>query len=302
MRSDPNSVHSGTPAGDCQIDAALVRELLHEQHPDLADLAIEREASGWDNEIFRLGEGLCVRLPRRAAAASLLLNEQQWLPRLAAALPLLVPVPLRMGRPSGRYPYAWSVISWLEGTAADIEEPRADQAEALAQFLLALHQGAPLDAPRNPVRGCPLHDRASAVESRFARLQNRTPLIGDAVRALWRQGLSAPIDSASTWIHGDLHPRNVLVESGRLRAVIDWGDMAAGDPATDLASIWMLIDGAASRQRVIESYGAPSLPVWARAKGWAVLFAAVFLDAGFAGDRRFALIGERTLRRLAQGP
>jgi aminoglycoside phosphotransferase (APT) family kinase protein len=302
MTSDPNSLHSGTPAADCQIDAPLVRELLREQHPDLADLTIRKTASGWDNEMFRLGERLCVRLPRRAAAASLLLNEQKWLPQLAARLPLLVPAALRVGRPSESFRYGWSVIPWLEGIPADIEEPGEDQSVPLAEFLLALHRDAPADAPRNPVRGCPLAERISAVEPRLARLQSKAPLIIDAVRSAWQQALSAPPDERHRWIHGDLHPQNVLVVSGRLRAVIDWGDMAAGDPATDLASIWMLISGVASRQRAMDRYGSAFVHGWMRAKGWAVVFGALLLDAGFAGDPRFAATGERTLRRVAEGP
>jgi aminoglycoside phosphotransferase (APT) family kinase protein len=302
MTSDPSSLHSGTPAADCEIDAPLVRELLREQHPDLAGLAIDKAASGWDNEMFRLGDSLCVRLPRRAAAASLLLNEQRWLPQLAATLPLLVPSPLRVGRPSERFRYGWSVVPWLEGSAADLDEPGEDQSVPLAEFLIALHGDAPADAPRNPARGCPLTERVSALEPRFERLRSRVPLIIEAVHRAWQQALSAPFDGRRTWIHGDLHPRNVLVMSGRLRAVIDWGDMAAGDPATDLASIWMLLSGVASRQRAIDRYGAEFMHAWQRAKGWAVLFGAVFLDAGFAGDPRFAAIGERTLRRVAEGP
>ena len=45
------------------------------------------------------------------------------------------------------------------------------------------------------------------------------------------------------WLHGDLHPANILVDAtGHLRAVLDFGDLTAGDPATDLAVAWLAFE------------------------------------------------------------
>ena len=61
--------------------------------------------------------------------------------------------------------------------------------------------------------------------------------------ALWDESLQVPDwDGAPLWLHGDLHPTNVLVHAGRLSAVIDFGDITAGDPATDLSVAWMMFD------------------------------------------------------------
>ncbi len=54
------------PVAEITIDIALVRAMLAEQHPDLADLPITPLAHGWDNEMFRLGPDLVARLPRRS--------------------------------------------------------------------------------------------------------------------------------------------------------------------------------------------------------------------------------------------
>jgi aminoglycoside phosphotransferase (APT) family kinase protein len=89
------------PAAEIDIDDGLVRRLLADQHPDLAGLPLALVANGWDNAIFRLGDDLAVRLPRRQLGADLVVNEQRWLPELAPRLPLRVPVPLRVGSPSG---------------------------------------------------------------------------------------------------------------------------------------------------------------------------------------------------------
>ncbi|MCW3095152.1 MAG: hypothetical protein JWL77_770 [Chthonomonadaceae bacterium] len=292
----------GTPSADVEIGVGLARTLLAEQHPDLADLPIRLVETGWDNVMLRLGDELAVRMPRRTLAATLIEHEQRWLPGLAPRLPLPVPVPLRVGLPGVGYPWRWSVLPWLKGTAADLTLPDADQGPALAGFLRALHTPAPPDAPPNPFRGVPLQQRLPAIAERLERVAHLTDCITPVVCNVWEQALAAPIDVAPTWLHGDLHSRNVLVEKGALSAVIDWGDMTQGDRATDLAAIWTLLPEATSRAAAIEAYGPASQATWQRARGWAVAFGVMLLDSGIVNDARLAAAGEATLRRVAEGP
>lgn len=65
------------PEAEISIDAALVRRLVHAQHPDLAGSPLREVASGFDNSIWRLGTSLIVRLPRRAVAAQLLAKDRK---------------------------------------------------------------------------------------------------------------------------------------------------------------------------------------------------------------------------------
>jgi len=296
------TMRPGTPAAEVSIDADGVRALLAEQHPDLAELPIRLAASGWDNLMFRLGDRLSVRLPRRAIAARLLETEQRWLPELAGRLPLPIPAPVRIGRANERFPWAWSVLPWLPGTPADLDPPSDDQGERWGEFLRALHVPAPAGAPRNPVRGGPLADRIDAFTARIEHLSGKTDLVDGVVHAIWDRALAAPIDGMPTWIHGDPHAQNVLVEAGAFSAVVDWGDMAAGDPATDLASVWMLLGSAEARQRALDAYGSCSAATLVRARGWAVLFGVTLLDIGLSDTPRFVAMGERTLRRVVEGP
>src|SRR5215216_4629259 len=97
-------VQIGTPAAEFAIDSALVAGLLADQHPDLAPLPLHAIDAGWDNALFRLGDQLAVRLPRRAIAAPLIINEQTWLPRLSDQLTLPIPAPIRIGAPARGYP------------------------------------------------------------------------------------------------------------------------------------------------------------------------------------------------------
>lgn len=291
----------GTPPAEVTVDADLVRRLLAAQHPDLAALPLTEAASGWDNLMFRLGDDLAVRLPRRQVAAPLLATEQAWLPRIAASLPLATPTPLRIGGPGQGFPWPWSVIPWLEGDTADRALPDAAQGAVLGGFFRALHVPAPADAPRNPYRGVPLAARADSFQARLDDLAGKTDLITEAMLELWRAGAATPVDVGPTWLHGDPHPRNVLVRDGRITAFIDWGDMAQGDRASDLAAIWMLLPDRAARDEAISLCEA-SEATWIRARGWAVWYGAILLSTGLANDPRMTTIAERIFARLGEGP
>jgi aminoglycoside phosphotransferase (APT) family kinase protein len=300
MTAGGASPSHGTPVAEYQIECALVAKLVADQHPDLAHLPLRAIDAGWDNAMFRLGDHLAVRLPRRAAAANLIVHEQRWLPSLAERLSLPVPTLYRFGMPAYDYPWQWSIVRWLPGEAADQSEPRSSEAKRWGAFLRSLHVPAPADAPANPVRGVPLRQRDPAVEARMRRLNVTTSSFTEQIRHIWHAALDAPIDVPLTWLHGDLHPRNVLVETGVITGVIDWGDITSGDPATDLASIWMIFDEPLAWQDALATYGQLSDVTLNRAKGWAVLFGIVFLDSGLVDQPRNAVIGERTLRRVVQ--
>jgi aminoglycoside phosphotransferase (APT) family kinase protein len=285
---------------DIAVDAALARRLVREQHPDL-DAPLEPAAMGWDNAIYRLGADLAVRLPRRRVAAELVHHEQRWLPRLAARLPVPIPAPVRAGAPAEGFPWPWSITPWLPGrvVAGLPVGPRAAFAGQLAAFLTALHTPAPADAPANPVRGVPLRTRAAAMAERFAG--GRVPA---DLRGLWEE-LAAVPDWAGPplWVHGDPHPGNLLAgPGGRLAAVLDFGDLTAGDPATDLAAAWLVFDAparAAFRAALGDGPGTDE-HTWQRARGWALAMgAAIAADA--TGTAQMAAVAEHTLRQVRLG-
>jgi aminoglycoside phosphotransferase (APT) family kinase protein len=291
-------VPTGTPLAEIEISSDLVLRLLADQHPDLAHLPLQVVDAGWDNAMFRLGDGLAVRLPRRSIAARLVEHEQIWLPRLAPNLSLPVPAPCRFGAPATGYPWRWSVVPWLRGTTADQHEPAPSEVRRFVDFLRSLHKPAPPDAPANPVRGVPLSQRAEAVQARLQRLARSSGLITPRILQIWNEALHAPLDLQPTWIHGDLHPRNVIVHDGVLTGIIDWGDITSGDPATDLAFLWMHFSNAEARDEVLAACSHLSDATLARAKGWAVLFGVMLLETGLVDNPAHALIGERILTRL----
>lgn len=265
---------------ELRFEQDLVRALLHEQHADLADLELRDVDGGWDNQQWRLGDELAVRLPRTERAPALLRAEQRWLPELAACLPLPTPVPLRVGAPSSRFAHTWTIARWVQGTPADHAPiTRGDAAEVLAEFLRALHVRAPADAPVNPTRGIPL--AALQVGGMFEGIADHAGV--DRAREVWAEAVAAPgWPGPPLWLHGDLHPANVVVQDGTLAGVIDFGELCAGDPATDLSAAWILLP-AGTADRFFDAYGAADDATISRARGWAVLRALGLIDIGRAG-------------------
>lgn len=290
-------VLEGTPGSEITVDKDLVRSLLKEQHCDLAEHSIQPMGSGWDNAMFRLGETMTVRLPRRKLAAGLIEHEQTWLPQIANRLTLPTPVPLRVGKPSASYPWHWSVLPWIDGETADVAEPNREQAVRFGEFLRSLHTPAPTTAPSNPFRGISLLARSPQTQPVLERLETQTPLITPRIKQIWQEALWAPTTDEKRWLHGDLHPRNVLVKKGIISGVIDWGDMTSGDVATDLAAVWMLFSDVKTQSLALSQYGASKLET-VRAKGWAISFAVFLLHTGLIDNSRNAAIGERILQRL----
>lgn len=288
-------------------DVTTVRALVAAQAPSFADRPVRQGPTGWDNTHWLLGEDLAVRMPRRRLAVDIVRNEASVLPRVAGALPLAVPAPVVVGEPEpGVWDWPWTVVPWFAGERADLADPSpdpADHAVALGEFLAALHVEAPDDAPHNPFRSVPLMDRAERFEhatSAIERHRRDTDAL-PVLRATWEEGLAAgPHTEPVTWIHGDLHPGNQLVTHGRLVAVVDWGDVAAGDPASDLATAWWTLP-VEVHPAFRAAYGGVTEDTWARAAGWAAVIAAFLLDqAPRAGDEALVATARRTVARLRE--
>lgn len=297
MRRRPDAAGRG-------IDEGLVVRLLEEQAPHLARLPLRWLRDGWDNAIWRLGDGLAIRITQRAVAVDLHRHEQRWLPILAPRLPLPVPVPVVAGVPSARFPWPWSVVPWFEGDIAALAPPLPPrEARTLGAFLAALHVPAPEDVAPNPARGGPLalREAAMAAWAQGPPTSGDEALISEAVD-VFNAGLLAATGTERVWIHGDLHPRNVLVSQGHLCAVLDWGDVTAGDAATDLAALWWLFDPDA-HDDFWAAYRPVPAAMWHRARAWAALFGLSFLSFGLPGDPATPDIqahelGRRQLRRV----
>jgi aminoglycoside phosphotransferase (APT) family kinase protein len=253
------------------IDVSLVGRLVTTQFPQWAHLPIRTvEFDGWDNRTFRLGEHMTVRLPSAAAYAQQVEKEHRWLPRLLPLLPLSIPVPLAMGVPEGEYPWHWSIYRWLPGENATTDRitDLGQFSTSLAQFLVALQRidasCGPQPGAHNFFRGGPLNIYDGETRQAIAALAGQIDT--RAASAVWEAALATTWCGSPVWVHGDVSAGNLLVEKGRLSAVIDFGCSGVGDPACDLSIAWTLLEG--ENRKVFRSALAVDHATWARGRGW----------------------------------
>lgn len=285
------------------LDTARVRRLIAGQFPEWADREITPLISaGTDNAIYRLGEDLAVRLPLRESAVPQTAKEQQWLPRLAPHLPLAIPAPVGAGVAAEGYPWSWSVCRWLDGEdAASAEAIDLDGAASdLGGFLAALRAidaaGGPRAGRGNHGRGVPLAFLDERVRGDVAQLDGEIDVA--ATLSAWDQALAACIwDGPGAWLHGDLHPSNLLVRDGRIVAVLDFGLMGVGDPAADLFVGWSLLDAPA--RDVFRAAAGADDAMWARGRGWAVFNAVIALAFYLETHPVLCRMARRTLAEIA---
>ncbi len=278
------------------IDIALVRRLLGEQFPHLADYSATLvQSTGTVNAIYRVGADLCVRLPRREEWAESIYNEWSWLPKLAPFVSLEVPRPVGLGKPTDGYPCPWALYRWIEGVPyeADLVNDERQTACDLADFILELRKIDKEGAPPGGRR--PLIELDAATRSAIA---SAIGLIdSEAVSAAWSRSLEAPPwDGNPVWIHGDLLKSNLLVRDGRLSAILDFGGAGIGDPAADVVPAWSVfnLDG---REAFREALNVDD-GTWSRARGYALHQAIMIIPYYRRTNPGFVTMAKRTVAEV----
>jgi len=274
---------------EINIDIDLVQQLINSQFPQWKNLPISPvKASGWDNRTFHLGNQMLVRLPSAEEYAESVIKEQRWLPQLAPLLPLPIPVPLAMGKPAEGYPWNWSIYRWLEGetvASASVSGQITDLcsiAKDLAQFLSALQRIDSTGGPLPVWRGGSLSMYDAEMRQAIADLKDKIDVT--AATKIWEIALATSWHGAPVWVHGDISAGNMLVQNGRLSAIIDFGGLVVGDPACDLAIAWTLFEG--ESRKLFRSLLPLDADTWERGRAW-TLWKALITAAGFADPNNF---------------
>ena len=281
---------------EVEVGEDRARTLIEAQFPELAGSTVEAVAAGWDNIVYLADGRWAFRFPRRAIAIPGVEREIATLPRLAARLPIPVPEPRFIGRPTGEYPWPWFGAPWLPGVelaeAVLADAARAEVAAALGGFLRALHSqhvsrlvggGLPVDPMRRGDMGFRVPQVRRRLDNVIARdLWTQTP----EVERLLVHSAGLPPPPRTVVLHGDLHVRHVLVDQARASGVIDWGDVCAGDPSVDLSIAYGCFIGEA-RAAFFDAYGPIDRLTELRARVIATFLAAALLayaaDEGMAG-------------------
>jgi len=255
------------------ITPELVSRLVAGQFPQWAELPVSRvELDGWDNSTFRLGTTMSVRLPSADWYVAQIDKEHRWLPVLRNQLPFPIPEPLAKGAPALGFPRPWSIYRWIDGeTATDATVSNLTRfAGDLAAFLTALYRCDVTDAP---AAGAHSHARGGPVSVWDSQTREALDSLGGEIDAtgateVWDAAVDARWEQPPVWVHGDVAATNLLVQRGRLSAVIDFGCSAVGDPACDTTIAWTFFSG--EGRAAFKSQLPVDEATWARGRGWAL--------------------------------
>ena len=291
------NTNSGIPPAEIDVDDGLVGSLLSQQYPAAANLPRAQIGSGWDNVVYKLGDKLTLRLPRHSSGNSLLQNEQKWLGFLASYLKLPIPAPIFIGKPTQDFPFDWSINPFFEGKELGETIMAENQFTPFTQFLLDLQKISAHGAPSNPVRGVPLASRDEVMKLRMQSVSKEKPRIIEQIRPIWENAVNAKNDTIDVWLHGDLHNFNILEKQNRISAIIDWGDMCAGDRATDYSAIFTLFESKKIQSQCFQTLEASDETI-SRTLGWALMMGVLFMDWGKNSQSDRFRIGEKIANRV----
>jgi aminoglycoside phosphotransferase (APT) family kinase protein len=283
-----------------QIDVttADLHRLLSAQFPEWASLPAQRlPSAGTTNAMFRLGDDLVARLPFIPGDGVAVRAEVKILDGLRGRLPTQIPHALAVGEPDGSYPFAWSVLGWVEGETP-VPEDLADAAGLIDDLVAVLGRlrALPIDDAPRAQRSGPLAPLAGPVHEAIDELGG--DFDGAVLHALWDDALATPEwAGAPVWVHADLLPSNLLVdEHGRLSGVLDWAAAGWGDPSCELLAAWNVFP-AGARELFRERLGVDDAQ-WRRGRGWAVSQAALALPYYRETNPGMVEMAVRALRAL----
>jgi len=219
---------------------------------------------------------MLARMPNGAEYAPKILKEQQWLPKLSPLLPFTIPKSIALGQSNENYSYPWSIYNWIEGdSAASLPIFDADNiASSLAQFITALNNIDTLDNSSDELITKPgsfayiggLEFYNDEMQQAINILRDKVAV--DIVRDIWEQALETSWQRTPVLVHGDISAGNILIQQGKLHAIINFGGLSIGDPSCDLVIAWKFFRGK-SRKIFRESLSFDN-DTWNRAKGWAL--------------------------------
>ena len=122
----------------------------------------------------------------------------------------------------------------------------------------------------------------------------------DAATVAWERARRAPVWSGNPlWIHADRLRPNVLLDCGRLSAVIYFGSVGVGDPATDVIAARSVF-GHSGRSVFRDAVDVDD-GTWNRARGIALLQAAVIIPYHLETNPGFVALAGCTVGEIVSG-
>lgn len=258
-----------------EITPELACKLIAEQFPEYAHLpVISVDKQGHDNRTYRIGTMLLIRMPTAESYALKVPIEQELLSKLAPYLSVSIPVLINIGVPSQNYPYPFSIYKWLNGQSLNLLKIDYKVVKRLAfdlaTFLKELQSIVDVQGPGPGLHNWWRGDHVSVYEKGVKEQMALLSGIIDNQKAmnLWQRACNTRWNKPPVWVHGDFAIGNMLIQGGKLSAIIDFGGVAVGDPACDLVIAWTYLSRKA-RDIFIHEMDLDE-DTWLRARAWAL--------------------------------
>lgn len=155
----------------------------------------------------------------------------------------------------------------------------ATEAIRLANFLKILHLLPTENMPHNAFHAVPVGQKVDEMQDRLDYVKENTNYFTPKIQQLLEIAINEKNVETDSFIHADLHPFNIIQQDGKIQAIADWGDMTNGNPATDLATFWMLFKDKSARDAALQTYQATQRQT-NMAIGWAIFYGSFFLYEG----------------------
>lgn len=270
------------------VDEERAGRLVRARFQEVAADEVTMVSEGWDYAVFRVDREWAFRFPRREVVVPGTEREISVLPMVAERLSVAVPAPVFVGPPGDDFPWPFYGARYVSGAEAT---GRRFDAAVLGTALRTLHAPETLavlgeELPVDPFGRVDMDVRLP----RLGELGVDAPELVAAARTL-------PPARHTAVCHGDLHMRQLIVESDTLAGIVDWVDVCRSDPAVDLSVAWSSLDSADRpaffaaygpvgedtrvRARVVAAFLCAMLVEWARKEQVPVV-----LDAAAEGLRR----------------
>jgi aminoglycoside phosphotransferase (APT) family kinase protein len=232
------------------VDPDVASRILTAQFPALLPVRVHPLGEGCDFIVFDVNDSWVVRFPKTDEAEAQLDLERRLLPLLASELCVPVPQMRFVGQPCEEFPRSFGGYGKLRGEPAIRRDPQdvlsADVVARLGEFLSTLHAfpvevAVRMGIPEQSAAALIGEVRADALDdlSHVRDVSADAPV--DAWRAFLDRGVPPVADEdRPALIHNDLAAEHVLIDPDQttITGVIDWSDVAIGDPAADFAGLF----------------------------------------------------------------
>lgn len=222
-----------------------------QQFPELLPLHIELLGTGFDHTVYAINHQYAFRFPRRQMGLEAMRTETAILSQLSTYnLSFPVPAPRFLGQATDNdYPFVG--FNLLEGNVLTDQQQtdlNTKEARRLALFLKELHQ-LKVTAPPDYLDRLSVKKRKPRLKETLLKVQPILPqTLFKIIDTFLKQVSAYENPKGESFVHGDLHPKNVLIQNSRISGIIDWGDAHIGHPAMDLSFVYMVLSSEQKRE------------------------------------------------------